>query len=370
VPQKDMSGCMRRFNPDWFKTFGNWLEYSIVEDASYCLCCYLFKNETLGHGGGDAFSTQGFRTWKFDRFKIHIGGPSSVHNQNVKRCDDLMNQQQSIRSNIVKQEKKECSTEVGAVVLKNAPKNFKLVAPEIQRDIVRACAEETLKAIIEGLGDEYFAILVDESRDEKQAKIVEEALQLGELETGRGLNQELGLKRAGDTRWGSHFNSLLNMIVMFPSVVEVIDDIAHNGSKAVDRLKAKGVLDAIQTFDFSFMLHLMKQDIVKAILYLGTTKRRLQDLRNDGWEGMFNKVIDFCIQHDIELPDMDDMHVPRGSKSKRKAQVDGISNEDYYQSVIYAVIDLLRVELNDRFSESSTVLLLGVACLDPADSFS
>lgn len=105
-PKKDMSGCMRRFNPDWFKTFSNWLEYSIVEDASYCLCCYLFKNETLGHGGGDAFSTQGFRTWKFDRFKIHIGGPSSVHNQNVKRCDDLMNQQQSIRSNIVKQEKK------------------------------------------------------------------------------------------------------------------------------------------------------------------------------------------------------------------------------------------------------------------------
>lgn len=81
---------------------------------------------------------------------------------------------------------------------------------------------------------------------------------MGELGTGRGLNQELGLKRAGDTRWGSHFNSLLNMIVMFPSVVEVIDDIAHNGSKAVDRLKAKGVLDAIQTFDFSFMLHLMK----------------------------------------------------------------------------------------------------------------
>lgn len=35
----------------------------------------------------------------------------------------------------------------------------------------------------------------------KQAKKVEEALQFGELETGRGLNQELGLKRAGDTRW-------------------------------------------------------------------------------------------------------------------------------------------------------------------------
>jgi hypothetical protein len=64
---------------------------------------------------------------------------------------------------------------------------------------------------------------------EKQAKKVEEALQMGELETGTGLNQELGLKRAGDTRWGSHFYSLVNMMVMFPSVILVIDDIAQNG---------------------------------------------------------------------------------------------------------------------------------------------
>ncbi|KAM3352542.1 hypothetical protein ACQJBY_024025 [Aegilops geniculata] len=67
---------------------------------------------------------------------------------------------------------------------------------------------------------------------------------------------------------------------------------------------------------------------------------------------------------------MNDMHIPRGSKSKRKAQIDGISNKDYYQSVMYAVIDLLRVELDDRFSGSSTTLLLGMACLDPSDSFS
>jgi hypothetical protein len=93
---------------------------------------------------------------------------------------------------------------------------------------------------------------------EKQAKKIEEALQMGELETGTGLNQELGLKRAGDTRWGSHFYSLMNMIVMFPSVIEVIDDIAQNGGKATDSLKAKGVMDAIQTFDFVFMMHIIK----------------------------------------------------------------------------------------------------------------
>jgi hypothetical protein len=34
---------MRRFNPKWFNEFGNWLEYSIVKDAAFCLCCYLFS---------------------------------------------------------------------------------------------------------------------------------------------------------------------------------------------------------------------------------------------------------------------------------------------------------------------------------------
>jgi hypothetical protein len=93
---------------------------------------------------------------------------------------------------------------------------------------------------------------------EKQAKEIEKALQMGEIETGRGLNQELGLKRPGDTRWGSHFSSLKNMIVMFPSVIEVIDDNAQNSGKALDRIKSKGVLDGIQTFGFVFMMHLMK----------------------------------------------------------------------------------------------------------------
>jgi hypothetical protein len=51
--------------------------------------------------------------------------------------------------------------EVGVVALGNAPKNLKLVSPEIQKDIVRACAEETLKAILEDIGDEYFSILVE-----------------------------------------------------------------------------------------------------------------------------------------------------------------------------------------------------------------
>jgi hypothetical protein len=160
---------------------------------------------------------------------------------------------------------------------------------------------------------------------------------------------------------------------MFPSVIEVIDDNAQNSGKALDRIKSKGVLDGIQTFDFVFMMHLMKiilsitnelnvalqrkdQDIVNDVSFLGTTKRRLQEMRDTGWEGMFIMVNDFCLKHGIELLDMNAMHIPRGSISKRKAQTGGISNKNYYQRVMYAVIDLLRVELDGCFSERSTTL--------------
>ena len=41
----------------------------------------------------------------------------------------------------------------------------------------------------------------------------------------------------------------MNTVAMFPSVIEVTDDNAHNSGKALGRIKVKGVLDGIQTFD-------------------------------------------------------------------------------------------------------------------------
>ncbi|XP_023766435.1 uncharacterized protein LOC111914961 [Lactuca sativa] len=55
----------------------------------------------------------------------------------------------------------------------------------------------------------------------KQANTVMEALVEGELESGTGLNQEVGIKRPSDTRWGSHFSSLLNIKNIYSSICEV-----------------------------------------------------------------------------------------------------------------------------------------------------
>jgi Domain of unknown function (DUF4371) len=51
------------------------------------------------------------------------------------------------------------------VILDNACQNRKSVAPTIQKDIVNACAEETIKEVIVKLGDGLFSVMVDESRD-------------------------------------------------------------------------------------------------------------------------------------------------------------------------------------------------------------
>jgi hypothetical protein len=69
-------------------------------------------------------------------------------------------------------------------------------------------------------------------------------------------------------------------------------------------------------------------------------------MRENDWESLLEEVSSFCIKHDIDILNMDDEYKLRG-RSRRKSQ-----------------------ELDDHFTETSTELLLCVACLSPNDSFS
>jgi hypothetical protein len=66
----------------------------------------------------------------------------------------------------------------------------------------------------------------DKLHDNHAAKI-KEALE-NDLSTGRGLNQETSLARPGDTRWNSYYKSLVNLIVLFESIIDVLDDVKDN----------------------------------------------------------------------------------------------------------------------------------------------
>ncbi|XP_059289596.1 uncharacterized protein LOC132043132 [Lycium ferocissimum] len=97
---------------------------------------------------------------------------------------------------------------------------------------------------------------MDEFRDSQKERI-QEALGLGELTTGKGLNQELGLSRACDTHWGSHFKSFNNFILMFGSILNVLESLVLDARLLDERAKAMGYLEACRTYEVAFILHLM-----------------------------------------------------------------------------------------------------------------
>nr|XP_033511105.1 uncharacterized protein LOC117275879 [Nicotiana tomentosiformis] len=90
-----------------------------------------------------------------------------------------------------------------------------------------------------------------------QAKKLEELLVLGEVHTGSGLNQELGLQRAGDTRRGSHFKTMRNFISLFSSIVHVLGVLGIDVSNYHERSMSKSLVDDIRSYDFVYMLHLI-----------------------------------------------------------------------------------------------------------------
>ncbi|KAM2123617.1 hypothetical protein ACFX1Q_021131 [Malus domestica] len=96
--------------------------------------------------------------------------------------------------------------------------------------------------------------------------------------------------------------------------------------------------------------------------------RRLQRMRESGWESLFDEVSSFCDKNCIKIPSMDDIFTS-GERPNRKAHP--ITNVHHYRVDLFTdVIDKQLIELNDRFTEKNTELLLCVACLSPSNSFS
>ncbi|GAA0163198.1 hypothetical protein LIER_19121 [Lithospermum erythrorhizon] len=77
------------------------------------------------------------------------------------------------------------------------------------------------------------------------------------VETGTGLNQELYLARAGDTRWGSHFRVLLRLKKLFTPVVEVLEELKYN--RAASEAKEKEVFSTVDDRDIINRFQAMKK---------------------------------------------------------------------------------------------------------------
>jgi len=84
-------------------------------------------------------------------------------------------------------------------------------------------------------------------------------LAIDELETGKGANQIGTLKRAGDTRWSSHFQSICSLVRLFNATCSMLENITNEGSTYSQRGDANVAYKMITSFQFIFILHLMKE---------------------------------------------------------------------------------------------------------------
>ncbi|XP_060169943.1 uncharacterized protein LOC132600652 isoform X2 [Lycium barbarum] len=186
-----------------------------------------------------------------------------------------------------------------------------------------------------------------------QREKIREALDMGELTTGRNLLQELDLIKAD----------------------------AHSLD---ERARASGYLRTSQTFEIAFVLHLMKDvlaityelneslqkkelDIANAMLLVEIAKGMLPKLKDNGWDPLIDKVSTFCIKHNILIPNFDEPYVTFG---RRRKPTDYNVLHHYHVDVFCKIIDWQLQELNDLFDKVTIDLLHGVACLNPIDSFS
>ena len=98
---------------------------------------------------------------------------------------------------------------------------------------------------------------------------------------------------------GSHYSTLISMIILFPSVLDVLEIISEDGATPEQKCEADMLSNSLQTFDFIFCLHFMKkllgitnelsqalqrkdQDIVNAMNLVRICKLQLQMLRDSG----------------------------------------------------------------------------------------
>ena len=93
-------------------------------------------------------------------------------------------------------------------------------------------------------------------QDAQFAKIKED-LENGVCRSGQGLNQETNLKHPSDTHWGSYYGTILNLILMFFAVVDVLEIIEEDGLFD-QKVEARFIVRSILSFEFVFALHLMK----------------------------------------------------------------------------------------------------------------
>ena len=71
------------------------------------------------------------------------------------------------------------------------------------------------------------------------------------------MNLETNLKCPDDTRWGSYYGTILNLILMFSVIVDILE-ITEEDGLSDQKVEAQSIMRLILSFEFVFALYLIK----------------------------------------------------------------------------------------------------------------
>ncbi|XP_070050001.1 uncharacterized protein [Nicotiana tomentosiformis] len=304
---------------------------------------------------------------------------------------------------------KDRKEDVKKVVLEKAPKNNTMTSPDIQIDVVNSCAKATVKAIIEDLNGDCFGILVDESEDvshkEQMALVLRYVNKEGEL-----IERFLGLIHVKGTTAPTLQKTIYSLLLQHSVSSSLIRGQGYDGASnmqgEINGLKTLILKDNPSAYCIHCFAHQLQFtlvvvakkhhdvnnffDILANVLnVVGGSYKHREMLRDDQTEKLDELLVldevhtgsglnqelglqrpedvsSFCDKNGIVIPKIDEKY----ALGKSKCKISTVTYSHHlYVEVFCAAIDLQLSELNNRFSEVNTDLLLGMANLNPDDSF-
>ncbi|TYH24740.1 hypothetical protein ES288_A03G115100v1 [Gossypium darwinii] len=191
------------------------------------------------------------------------------------------------------------------------------------------------------------------------------------------------LQRPGETRWSSHLNSVTSLLKMYNATSTILENLKNTGSNYSQRGDAHNAYNRLRSFEFIFILHVMKevlgitdnlcqalqrrsQDILNAMSLVLTTKDLIQKLRDDGWNELLKNVISFFETSELDFPYMNAQYIVGRSRNKKE----DVTVEHHYRvDIFFATINTQLQELKSRFNENVVELLTLTTALDPKEFF-
>lgn len=208
--------------------------------------------------------------------------------------------------------------------------------------------------------------------------------------------REIRLKKLSDTRWSCRIDSITTFLSTYSAIIKTLEDIA-DGSDRDKAIQASGIIYGVQSFPFVVALTIYKRifsvsgnlsdllqsqsiDLSSAICLIQSSIDTFKDLRcDDRWELIWQEICSFSRHHNIE-PNPPSRHCrqKRGPSRLRDFVITSETlgsndNRDstqslsdcYKTSVYFATLDVILVEMNERFNDSTLTILKAVDALHP-----